>query len=493
MGPSRLFHKNRSQHSLINTQDAHDKRYQTSPIESPLHSPGFPPPPSQYDGEEDPDQGYSPYSSEEARYYQLGQPTRSQSQRSPVQINTNVPQPTINLVGPAHSTPNSAIDEPPDRYYRQREEPNPPAQKEDRKKRRFFGLGGVKEPAPRESTPAQRLGRSISVRRKEQPPETYQDAGRQQQHWSEAHISPTEDYEEEDEGGAGLHPSTVSGVPPPVEKDPLRSPALPPPISHQEYTQVRSPQHKPSSSQSVRHPTERSGSYHSSWERAVSSVHHHTQASHGEPSQQTPSSYHPSPSSATSTSSHSFHHKSPQETLPQPLQEYPSRPSSQQSLEPPLSREHTRPYEPHHVRASSSQASSASYLQGSMGPPSQNQNPGRRPSEAQSHTTGEQGREAGGYQPYAQTGQGSQVLPSNAPPQYSAQLAPQGQVYRSGNQPSPMQQQGGADERRGTTPPPSRSQDNLSSLDVAQLLSRHDELRMSSHPIPRLASYPHHH
>ncbi|KAL9129474.1 MAG: hypothetical protein Q9217_002070 [Psora testacea] len=482
MGPSRLFHKNRSAHSLLSSQDANEKaRFQPSPVESPLHSPAYPPP-GQYEEEKEKEEQVSkydnvPYHSEEAPFYhQSGHPTRSRSQRSPSLINTNLAQPTINLVRPAHSSPSSAVDETsPDQFYRQIPASNPPAQKEDRKKRRFFGLGGSSKDSANNPAPT-RLGRSISIRRREQLPDTFEEPGRRpsQQQWPSTHISPTDDYEEDEEGGAGLHPPQGVGYPLPPEKDPLRSPGLPSHITQQDHYRRRSEQVNTSPTQGHRHPLDRQVSYESSWARASSNIHHRSHGDSGQ--QQTPSSYHPSPASATSTGSGHYYQKSQTDTLHQHWQDQqPSRPSSSQSLEPHPPAQYPRSYEQHHTRATSSQASSFSqYTQGSMGPPPQPQGSGRRASEAQQHQ-GEQGRE-GGYQPYAQPIQGGSVLASSAPLQYSG-LAPQGQNYRANPQPSPMQQQGGNEQGRSTPPPPSRSRDDLSNLDVAQLLQRHDELQ----------------
>ncbi len=170
-----------------------------------------------------------------------------------------------------------------------------------------------------------------------------------------------------------------------------------------------------------------------------------------------------------------FHHKSQSDVLREHLQDD-SRPSSRQSLEPQLQPQHSIG---HHARGSSSQVSSASYMQGSMGPPATQQPSARRGSSEAGDQPRGQSRE-GNYQPYSQNVQGSGI-PSNAPPQYTAGLAPQGQNYRGGTQPSPMTGQGNiAEQDRRSPPPPSRSRDDLSNLDVTQLMARHDELRMFS-------------
>ena len=471
MGPSRLFYKNRSAHSLLSSQDANEKgHFQPSPAESPVHSPTSGPP-SQYgdeEEEEEEDQRYSyTHRQEETHFYQpTGHPTRSQSQRSPGHINTNLPQPTINLVGPAHSTPSSAVDDSaPDSFYRQEPAPNPPQHKEAPKKKRFFGLGGSSKDST-SNPPSAKLGRSISVRRREQLPDSFQKQGHQSVHQERpsAHVSPTDDYEEDSEENLGQY----SGPNPPLpDKEPLRSPGLPQSTSHQDYFYGRT---NSSSGQGRRNLLDRQGSHESSWARTSSNIHHHTQSDSAQ--QHTPTSYHPSPASATSTNSgHHFYQRSPSDTLHEHWQEQPpSRPSSQQSLEPPQSGQHPRGYEGYHQRGNSSQASTLShYTQGSMGPPPHPQGANRRTSEAQ-----DQGRE-GSYQPYAQSTSTGNILPSNAPPQYTSQLTPQGQTFKGNPQASQMQQNN--HEQGRSTPPPSRSRDDLSNLDYAQLQAKQDELR----------------
>lgn len=494
MGPSRLFHKDRSQQSLLTTHDASEKRpYHVSPRESPLHSPGLPPPTvPPYDDDDDDDlvdedqePRSAPYHPDDVQNYQqpgrAPQPTRSISQRSPSAINTN--NPTIQLVRAqygAASTPASAIEaEEPDRYYYERPEPAPQPQKEDRRqKRRFFGLGSSssKEPAK----PANKLGRSRSVRGKEQYPEqsiepqkpahhhnNHHQHHHHYHHWGGSHVSPTVDDEEEDEGGAGLNPShshSAVNSAAAIEKDPLRSPGFPPPISHQDYTDDKAVKLFTNQNTGSRLPLDRPGSYQSSWERTPYQIQHNPYSESSQ--QQTTNSYHPSPASATSASGQTFPPRSQPEGLQQHWQDQDSRPSSRQSIElPPSTTSH--PYG-HHARANSSQASSASHMPGSMGPPpNQPQPPSRRSSEAQQSQLSLQSREPVSYQPYTQ----NSVLSLNAPSQHSTQLAPGGQAYRA--QPSPMQ---GSEQGRNT-PPPSRSRDDLSNMDVAQLLGRHDELR----------------
>ena len=471
MGPSKLFHKNRSSHSLLSSQDASDRaRFQHSPSESPLNSPGFPPRSQYADNKEDDEEEEEaplPRFAEDTRPYQQSYPTRSQSQRSPSLLNTNLQQPTINLVGPAHSTPNSAIDEaPPDSYYRQAPPTLHPAQREDRKKRRFFGIGSSsKDPTP--GAASAKLGRSISVRKRDQLPDHHQEPARPpvRQEWPSTHVSPTDDYEQEQESeAAGLQPPSGVGNVALVgqqDKEPLYPPAYTSSSAQQDYSPSKT---ATSPKQSRRHGPERQGSCESSWTRASSSVHHHHPHSEA--------AYHPSPVEVVGSRGQ-LHHRSPNESLHQHWQDQiPSRPSSQQSLEPPTQGQHSRVYESHHARGSSSQTSSLShYTQSSMGPPSQPQGPSRRPSEAQQHQQGEPGRE-GGYQPYAQAPQGAGV---NPPPSYTSTLTPQNPNYRGNSQPSPMPQS--SHEQGRSTPPPSRSRDDLSNMDYAQLQTRHEELR----------------
>jgi len=488
---NRIHHrsKNRSQVSLEPPQDFQDKRaYGDSPLQSPGLPPQSAPSPHYTDKEEDHEQTYgSPYRSEEARFYQLDNqstgphPTRSRSTRSPGLINTN--QPTIQLVGPhsSASTPSSAIEDNPDRYYQQG--PPPPAHKTEphKKKRSFFGLGSSEDSG--KSAP-QKLGRSISVRRKEEPqPPIYSDPGNRgarQQRWPPAEPPHSNEDDEDEEGGAGVNPSpyAYTGGPTPPDKDPLHSPAFPPPLTQEEYVQGRPLQQSQGQNNSNRHPLDRQGSYQSSWEKTAQQV---TKHSRGESVQQGSSSYHPSPASATSTSSHPFAQKAPHESLHQYYHEN-SRPPSQQSLEPPQSSHYSRTFD-HSVKQGQAPVSPGLYTQGSMGPPpGQQPPPNRRSSEStQQSQTGPQGREGGAYQPYNQGAQQGSVLPSNAPPpQYSAQLAPQTQNHRGNPQSSPMAQQGHREPDGRNTPPPSRSRDDLIGLDPQQLILRYDELRMDS-------------
>ncbi|KAI4218583.1 MAG: hypothetical protein L6R36_008878 [Xanthoria steineri] len=223
-----FFHKNRSQASLLSSQDPNGARpsFHPSPIDSPLHSPAFPPPTAAalHDEIEGPQHGH-PYPADDPRPSRTALPTRSQSQRTPPAHPSpfNHPQPTIQLVAPSAgqqaSPVQSVIDEDPDAYYHQ--EPH----KEEPKKRRFFGLGSSSRDsntsAPASSAAPQRLGRSISVRTKNYPYQNppVSNSRPVQQRWPSDYPPPAS--EEDDDIGADL-PSSASGPAPPIpDKDPL--------------------------------------------------------------------------------------------------------------------------------------------------------------------------------------------------------------------------------------------------------------------------------
>lgn len=488
-----FFHKNRSQASLLSSQDPNGARpsYHPSPIESPLHSPAFPPPTAAalHDEVEGPQHGH-PHPADDPRPYQTAFPTRSQSQRTPPAHPSpfNHPQPTIQLLAPSagqQANPvQSVIDEDPDAYYHQ--EPH----KEEPKKRRFFGLGSSSRDsntsAPASSA-APRLGRSISVRTKNYPYQNppISNSRPVQQRWpseSSGSTYPPPASEEDDDIGAGL-PSSASGPAPPIpDKDPLRStdPAL---LNNGTY---RKPSFQGVTLDTNGRPRfDREGS-------ATSTTWDSPQRGHPD-LHQLPPSYQPSPSSATSTSSHPLSARGQQEVqhhYHQDLQT--SRPPSQQSYGPPSP---TQPYparfDPQQSRLAHATAPASPPNPGSMGPPQNQPSRDRRSQDLAQQQQNHQGggnREGAGYQPYHQTGQ-AQGQPQGPPPAYSSQLgvgSQQGNSHR-GPQPPPMAQQITGEQGR-STPPPSRSRDDLSGLDVAQLVARHDELRTCS--IQRLYSKP---
>ena len=511
-----FFHKNRSQGSLLSTQESNGKRsYQASPIDSPLHSPRFPPSsavsPEAKEHEDDYNFGQpSIHRADEARYYHAANlPTRSQSQRSPP-INTTYHQPTINLVGPAAGSAGHGVEDTPDSYYRQALPAAP--QKEDSKRRRFFKLGtsSTTKEQPYSSPPSARLGRSVSVKRKDSQvaADTEYYHHQSQQRWpsqSESTNLPRQprNVEEEEEDDVDLGPDRVTPheVGPPIpEKDPLRSPQYPH-TSPQETPYEKPPLQGVVTNIPRRHPYERQGSATSSaWETTARSFQEPQRAPSetfsrntvyqpslsSSASNQVPSSYHSSPASATSTSSYPLPARGPQDIRQQYRQELPrDRPSSQQSSYEPPSPLHAghRGYETHHERQGSNRSSLNAYTTtNSMGPPPppQQQAQGRNSNElAQQNQQAGFVRDGSAYQPYSQSAQG-QNQPPNAPPQYDTRLNvnQQNQQYRATPQPSPLPAQATSEQGR-STPPPSRSRDDLSNLDVTQLLSRHDELRES--------------
>ena len=498
-----IFHRNRSQASL-STQDTKDRRSnQASPIEPPLHSPGFPRSSvaSSLGPDEDEDRYYRP---EEARV--PGGVHRSQSQR--------VHQPTIHLV----PSPSQGSAEPPefndnpDSYYQQ--QPNPIHHKEEPRRRGLFSLKNSsisKEPA--NNTSSNRLGRSISVRKKVPPPEFSTGS-------TPAAFSPSSHADEGIRGGrTDFDNSHLQPGPPPPDKEPRVNQSQPLDLSQHPYN--RPILQGVETISSGRQPLLRHGSSNSSaWESTVSTTQQQQQqqqlrasleqnqylpthqsspssatSTSTHPLHQQPTPYQQSPSFAASTSSHPLQPRVQQGPLQQLYSEKKtSRPSSQQSFGPP-SPLHSPPrtidsYQP---KSSTNSGPSAPYIQGPMGPPpppQHQQPPNRRSDEfaSQQQSTG-LSREGSGYQPYHQGAQG-QNPPPIAPPAYGSQLgvnSPQGSNQRGPPQSSPMAPQNPSDLGR-STPPPSRSRDDLAVLDFTQLQHRHDELRKFACSIHQIAT-----
>lgn len=499
-----FFLKNRSQASLPNIHEANGRgSYQASPVDSPLSSPAFPPsgpwPGREENGDQQSHPSYAPYRSDETRFYQVGLPSRSHSQRSPPSQASahNLHQPTIHLVRPSQgqhgTTGDLAIDENPDAYYHQAPLPAPQPQKEEQKKRRFFGLGSstAKEssttlPAPA-ATP-QKLGRSISVRTKhhnQQNPSGNVSRPLSQQRWPSASSAATYHQptgEEEEDSGAGLPPSYPG---PSIADDDSVRPSEHP-TSQQDHSYGGSPApHQAGITYGTSRPhSERQGSATSpSLETSIRPIqhhHHHPQSEHN----QVPPLYQSSPSSVTSTSSHplgSRAHQDIQHHYNQGNQNN-NRPPSQQSYGPPSPLHSQSRFldSAQQSRLVQNQVSPNSHSFDSMAPPTSQQARDRRSidlAHPQQNQQGGASREAGGYQPYQQNSQ-NQNHPPGPPPQYGAQLGvnnPQSSSYR-GAQPSPMPQQTTGEQGR-STPPPSRSRDDLANLDIMQLVARHDELR----------------
>ena len=470
-----FFHKNRSQGSLLNVHDSNDRRsYQASPIESPLQSPVYAPhsltstsqSPHDDDHNHDPDHGPSRVNrSDEARFYQT-LPSRTQSQRSPPSNQTF----QGHLAPPHSGITRAAVDENPDSFYQQSTTLIAP---KDERKKRFFGTWSSKEPADNNGGPtSQKLGRNISVRRKAPAtPQISTETSDRQAYQRNPNVIAPLASEEVDEGvRAGLNPSHLqpAGAAPPIpEKDSLRSPQFPN-TQQQESPYNRAPSQGVVTSISNRQPLERQGSANSTiWENTVRP----TQHSYRPPSQPQyqPQVYQPSPSSATSTSSHPLPVRGAHETLPQYYQNS-SRPSSRQSFGPPSPLQQNPRADPYGPGLHETGPNPPS----TMAPSSQQQQPpGRGSNDTQPPRAPGVAREGSAHPAYSQSSQDSSQ-PPNAPPQYR-ELGP-GNNYRAPPQGSPMPPQPNLEQER-STPPPSRSRDDLAGLDPAQLLVRHDELR----------------
>ncbi|KAL9012410.1 MAG: hypothetical protein Q9173_002833 [Seirophora scorigena] len=417
-----FFHKNRSQASLLASHDPNGPppSAHSSPIDSPLHSPAFPPPAAAALHESQ--QYGQPYSPEETKSYQSVFPTRSLSQRSPRSHSHSAiqQQPTIHRVDPAtrqhDSLSPSTIDENPDAYYYYQAPAPRLVQKEEPKKRRFFGFASSAKDtdttAPAPPAASQRLGRSISVRTKNFPPQDLSTSTSRpvQQRWpsqsSGSTYPPTASSEEAADAGAGL---PLSGPGPPIpEKHPLRSSDFRPGTPNDSA-------YRKSSVQGVVVDTdggprfERQGSATSTTWDSPQSVHHPRIQQELQQYQLAPS-YQPSPSSATSASSHPLPLRAQQEAhqhFYQDLQN--SRPPSQQSYNPP-SPIHSHParFDSHQHSLVQPRASIASHASSSMGPSQTQSSRDRRSQELaqqQQNQPAAGSREGAGYQPYHQGNQ----------------------------------------------------------------------------------------
>ncbi|MCJ1424305.1 hypothetical protein MMC29_002192 [Sticta canariensis] len=476
MPAKNFFHKNRSQGSLLNVHDSNDRRsYHASLIESPLHSPVYAPhsltsasqSPHDDDHNHDPDHRLSRSNrSDEARFYQT-LPSRTQSQRSPPSNQTF----QGHLAPPHTGVTQAAVDENPDSFYQQSTTSIAPR---DERKRRFFGPWSSKEPADNNGGPtSQKLGRNISVRRKAPAtPQISTETSSRQVHQRNPNVTaPSASEEVYDRVGAGLNPSHLqpAGPAPPIpEKDSLRSPQFSD-TQQQESPYSRAPSQGVVPTISNRQPLERHGSANSTiWENTVRP----TQQSYRPPPQSQyhqPQVYQPSPSSATSTSSHPLPARGAYETPSQHYQNS-SRPSSRQSFGPPSPLQQNPRADPYGPGLNET----SPYPPSSMAPSSQQQQPpGRGSNDTQPQRAPGVAREGSGYPNYSQSSQDSNQ-PPNVPPQYR-ELGP-GNNYRAPPQGSPLPPQPNLEQER-STPPPSRSRDDLAGLDPAQLLVRHDELQ----------------
>ena len=466
-----IFKSNRSQASLLSAQGA--RSHQPSPIESPLNSPAFPPPSAatslgalQQDDDDDLGPRYEP---EAASFYSYQQtiPRRAQSQRTPP---SHFDQPSINLVEPSRGGADSTIDEDPDAYYQQIL-----AKPEQKKKSRFFGLGHSNSAKDQSNNltanPPKTLGRSISVRRKAPEPLTNTGHYSPQQRWPSGSVSATLPSSTTEEAEVGLGISTPhSDLPPTIPpKDPGRSPYIQPSsqedFSHNKYPTPTAPSGRSSSEQLINRTA--------AWEKATRITNHYRHPTSDQPPHY--QAFLPAASSDNPTSFHPLPTQTPAYQHQQTLQD--SRPSSQQSYEAPSpSQSQSRAGELQYQQRIHPQNSTfTAYDEASMGPPTQS-HPSSRTTESSTTSTQPGSRE--GYS-YSQGGQGRNQSAEHARDQYSSQLGvnnPQAGNYRGQPQPSPMAPQN-SNEGGRHTPPPSRSRDDLASLDVAQLLARHDELR----------------
>ena len=496
-----LFKSNRSQASLLSNQSFHDRGpYQASPIDSPLHSPAFPPPsaassPLSPDDNDREDVLARNYETDAAKFHQSNHTKSNVLQRSQSQRASPSPRsghgPTINLVSPTHSgaATSPTIDEGLEATGQELQQA-PHITQNLKKKRRFFGLGGdsssVKEathtPSP---NPARGLGRSISVRRTGPQPQISTDVGPHSTEttWPSGSSSakfPSPTADEEPEGGQSLYPNSPYGkysTPPTIPpKDPPKSPLfLPTSAPEHRYNEQQSQLSVAASGQLQ--PLEQVAAKTPAWERVsrAPGTHQRNNSFELQPQYQ---AFQPVPSSAGSSSSHQLHSRSAQDlAYPQTLYtQQNSRPSSRQSYEPPSPSQSQQL--PFHQRTSSLQIVPL-YSENSMVPPATQPHPGGRSSEQNQQTT--QSGQPRDNPNYAHSERAQGQSQSGQPiGQYGSQLgvnnSQQGGSYRSTPQASPMVQQNSNSEQGRNTPPPSRSRDDLSGLDVQQLLARHDEL-----------------
>lgn len=479
---SSLFKSNRSQASLPLQSAQEPKPYPASTIQTPLHSPAFAPPPQSagaaYAQGEENNSYARPLVSDEARIHRQSVPARSQSQRSPP---SSFSGPTIQLVGPSpRSIESPSSDEDPHTSYK----PAPPvaAQKEDQKrsKRSFFGIGpssSAREPSNRVPPSGQRgLDRSVSVRRKAPAPQisTNVESHQTQQRWplgpSPSTYSPPVG-DEEVQGGVKIEavsPELTSGVPAVPAKDPFRAPQQRLSLQQDQYHGQMPSQQRVSTDPSNRQaPDQQGGRENPARERGPASSYQLQQPQSQQHSQY--QTFHPSPISTTSTSSHPLPLRGAHDLLQQPNSETQiSRPPSRQSID----SVSQQPYDPPSPTLQSTPPPPP-HAQGLMGPPPGQppQNRGSMESGHQQNTTAGVPREGSSYQSYGQgQSHGTQLGVNNQ----------QGGNYRGPAPPPPPMAPSVPGEQGRSTPPPSKSRDDLAGLDMAQLLARHDELRKLS-------------
>lgn len=492
-----LFKSNRSQASLPTSQDL--KSQHASPIDTPLQSPAFPPPALGFSTSYGEQQALQ--RPDAAQYYQSAIPLRSQSQRVPSSNYTG--QPTIHLVRPPHSSagPPSFDEDDPHSFYKTPVPSNAKGEQESkRSKRSFFGIShSSKETTPTNvQQPSKSLGRSVSVRRKAPTRLDPEDQQYNQHQWpadQNTNLRLTPSSHEED-GGARLDrflQETAKPITTPPANGPLRSPIFPPSPPHTEAP-MRGTTQRVNTDFTGRQSFQRKDDYESpqrdtdlaqppSYQR--DSAHPSAQQSQyptfQPPPQTVSNTYHPVQSQRPDIKTqHSFQQAQDNQRI---------RPPSQQSYEPPSPSTSYRAYEPQleppPSRVSVQQIPSSQYTQGSMAPPPGQPPQARRSSEVNLGHAQSGPPQGGAHPPTYGQGQGQNLAPSittgqyPGPPPTSNQ---QGGNYRGtpASQASVSQQNLG--EQGRNTPPPGKSRDDAVGMDMAQLIARHDELRMLHKP-----------
>lgn len=491
-----LFKSNKSQASLLNSPEARSQ--QTSPTDTPLQSPAFPPtalgistvygdnPKSAFAQQQD-------INRDAAQYYQGALPSRSQSQRVP--HSNYAAQPTIHLVRPPHSSPESPpLEDDPHNFYNPPVNNNPKQEPEQkRSKRSFFGLShSTKESSSHSSTshqqPSKSLGRSVSVRRKTPAYIAPDD----QQHWHEdqnanPRLTPAA---REEEGGARLDrflAETNKPIPPTPGQAPLRSPIFPP-SPPQQHSQMRGPLQRVNTDSSIRQ-TQRRDDYESPQRETgpPQPPPHQRDLTQPSSTQSHYQSYQPPPPTLSNTY-HPLQGQRPpdnksQHSFQQPQDIQRMRPPSQQSYEPPSPSTSYKAYdpqsEPPSSRASQQQTPSAQYMQGSMAPPPGQPQQSRRSAELNlPNPQGGPHQGASNVQGYGQAH--GQNVPASG--QYPGPPPGPGQPGGNYRGPPPNQASISQQEQGRNTPPLGKSRDEGSGADVPAgyvPITRHDELRKS--------------
>ncbi|KAI9870628.1 MAG: hypothetical protein M1830_004027 [Pleopsidium flavum] len=499
-----LFKSNKSQASLLSSQEARSQH--TSPTDTPLQSPGFPPAAGGYPtahGDEYKGhfgQQQDIHRPEPDRYYQSGLPTRSQSQRSPPSYYAG--QPTIHLVRPPHSSaePATFAEDDPRSFYTTS---STNSTETKRSKRSFFGIGHSTSGKESQSNPpttlqqsSKPLGRSISVRRKTPAHLSPADQQHNQHHWpaTQGAVPRPGPSSEEEDGGARLDrflQETATPIPSIPAKDPLRSPVFSTSPQHPPH-QMRGPLQRVNTDSSIRQSSQRRDEYESPQREGGPAQPPQYQRDSTHPPTQQPQfqAFQPTPQ-PTSNTYHPFQAQRPTDNTSQhPFQQHQDnqrvRPPSQQSYEPPSpSTAPYRAYDPlseaQQSRTASQQIPSSQYIQGSMAPP-----PGPPPQTRRStdlnQTNAQSGPPQGGanVQGYGQGGQAHNQPSSAATAQYPGPPPAPGQQGGNYRSPPPSQAavaQQALGEQGRSTPPPGKSRDEAISMDMAQLIARHDELQ----------------